>query len=262
VSPRLIGGLALALASAGALNWGFYVQHGAASALPALSPRRPLVSLGLLFGDRRWLTGFVAGVLALLVAAGGIRLERRERRGVALAVLGLALLGASLAGQGTHGTHGTWLAVAAWIAVSAAVAALAAGPFARALAGGAGLGLAAGLLYAGGDVATKAAVFGGARLALVPAVLACHGFAFVALQLAFQRGGALATAGVAALFTNALPILAGTTVFTEGLGALAPLRVLAFICAVAGATLLARPARQDVPAACLPRRDGLASLTD
>jgi hypothetical protein len=290
VSPRLIGGLALALASAGVLNWGFYVQHGAASALPALSPRRPLVSLGLLFGDRRWLTGFAAGiggwalyvgalalaplslvqaasaggigVLALLVSAGGVRLERRERRGVALAVVGLALLGASLAGRGTHGAEGTWPAIAAWIGVSAAAAAFAAGPLARALAGGAGLGLAAGLLYAGGDVATKAAVFGGARLAFVPAVLACHGLAFVALQLAFQRGGALATAGVAALFTNALPILAGTTVFAEGLGALAPLRVLAFVCVVAGATLLARPAQRDVSAACLPRRDGLASLTD
>ena len=292
MSPRLLGGLALALASAGVLNWGFYVQHAAAATLPTLSPRRPLASLASLFGSRRWLTGFVAGiggwalyvgalalaplslvqaasaggigVLALLVTAGGIRLDRRERRGVALAALGLALLGASLVGRGTHGAQGTWIAVAAWIAVSAAAAALAAGPLARMLAGGAGLGLAAGLLYAAGDVATKAAVLGGARLALVPVVLACHGLAFVALQLAFQRGGALATAGVAALFTNALPILAGTTVFAEGLGTLAPLRALAFVCVVAAATLLARPARHEVSAAaaCLPRRDGLASLTD
>ena len=58
---------------------------------------------------------------------------------------------------------------------------------------------------------------GGARLAFVPAVLACHGLAFVALQLGFQRGGPLATAGVATLLTNALPIVAGIVVFAESL---------------------------------------------
>jgi len=44
---------------------------------------------------------------------------------------------------------------------------------------------------------------------LAPAVLAAHGLAFVCIQLAFQRGGALATAGTASLLTNALPIAAG-----------------------------------------------------
>ena len=270
MSLPLLGGLALALASAGALNVGFFVQHEAASALPSLSLRRPLVSLTLLFGSARWLAGFLAGIggwavyaaalalaplslvqaasaggiglLALLVSrVAGLQLRPWERWGVAIAVLGLALLGASLAGRGTHGTHGTWSAVAFWLAGSAPAAALAAGPVARRLAGGAGLGLAAGILYAAGDVATKAAVAGGGRLAFVPVLLACHGLAFVALQLGFQRGGALATAGVATLFTNALPIAAGTTIFGEGFGAEAPLRGLAFACVLAGATLLARP---------------------
>ena len=87
------------------------------------------------------------------------------------------------------------------------------------------------------------AVAGGAALFFVPALLACHGLAFVALQLGFQRGGALATAGVATLFTNALPIAAGTVLFHEGLpgGALGALRVAAFAGVVAGAALLARP---------------------
>ena len=40
---------------------------------------------------------------------------------------------------------------------------------------------------------------GGVRLVFVPALLACHGLAFVSLQLGFQRGGPLATAGVATL---------------------------------------------------------------
>jgi hypothetical protein len=292
VSPALLGGLGLALASAAALNWGFFVQHGAAAGLPALSLRRPLSSLRLLFGSGRWLAGFLAGLagwvlyvvalalaplslvqaasaggiglLALLVSrVGGVRLALRERRGVAISALGLAALAGSLAGHGTHGTHGATGEVAMWVAASLIAATLAAGPVARRLAAGAGLGLAAGVLYSAGDVATKAAVGGGARLGFVPVVLACHGLAFAALQLGFQRGGALATAGVATLFTNALPIAAGTTLFGEGLGGEAPLRLLAFGCVVIGATLLARPG-PDAPPRAVPeaRLRGRYHLTD
>jgi hypothetical protein len=292
VSPGLLGGLGLALASAGALNWSFFVQHGAASSMPPLSLRRPLASLRLLFGNRRWLAGFLVGIggwvlyvaalalaplslvqaasaggiglLALLVSrVGSVPLQPRERRGVIVSVLGLLLLAGSLGGHGTHGTDGSWRAVGLWVAASALAAALAAGPLARRLASGAGLGLAAGILYAAGDVATKAAVGGGARLAFVPVLLACHGLAFVSLQLGFQRGGALATAGVATLFTNALPIAAGTTLFGEGLGGEPVLRGLAFACVVAGATLLARPTPE---AGDRPRRSaalrGRYHLTD
>jgi hypothetical protein len=107
---------------------------------------------------------------------------------------------------------------------------------------GASFGIAAGILYAAGDVATKATVGGGARLALVVVVLACHGGAFVALQLGFQRGSLLATAGLASLFTNAAPIAAGLVVFGEGLpaGWAGVLRVGAFAGVVAGGAGLAR----------------------
>jgi hypothetical protein len=75
---------------------------------------------------------------------------------------------------------------------------------------------AAGLLYSAGDVATKAAVSGTSPVLLFAALLlACHGLAFVSLQLSFQRGTALATAGVSTLLTNMLPILAGLTIFAE-----------------------------------------------
>jgi hypothetical protein len=268
MSSGLAAGLGLALASAAALNWGYFAQHGAASALPPLTLRRPLASLRLLFGNLRWLAGFLVGIggwvlyvgalalaplsLVQAVSAGGIGLlallvsrgaglTAWERRGVLVAVAGLALLGASLSGQTSSGSGGAWLAVGAWIAISVA----AAGAAVRLVwSGGAGLGIAAGLCYAAGDVATKAAVPGGARLAFVPVLLACHGLAFVALQLGFQRGGVLATAGLATLLTNAVPIAAGTTLFGEGLGSLPPLRVLAFACTVLGATLLARPAQE------------------
>lgn len=53
--------LALAAASALALNWGFFAQHAEAAALPPLSPRHPIRSLRLLVTARRWLAGFLAG---------------------------------------------------------------------------------------------------------------------------------------------------------------------------------------------------------
>ena len=265
-------GLGLALLSAGCLNWGFLRQHGTASELPPLSVRRPIASLRLLFASPRWLVGFAVGLagwalyvaalrlaplsLVQAVSAGGIgllallverttdtRLSRREWSGVGAAVAGLLLLGLSLTGGARATGHsGAAAAVGTWILVSAAVAALAAGPLAPRLAGGAGFGIAAGTMYAAGDVATKAAVAGGAAVLFTIAVLACHGLAFVSLQLGFQRGSALATAGVSTLATNALPIVAGTLLFSESLpgGALGALRLLAFAAVVAGAALLVR----------------------
>lgn len=246
--------LALALGSAIALNWGYVAQHGAASALPPLSLRRPIVSLRTLFAHRRWLVGFLVGIggwvlyvaalrlaplsLVQATSAGGIavlallvpeRLTRAERMGVLVAMAGLLLLGVSLTGS-TAGGRGTALEVALWLAASAAAAACVA-----ALRTGAALGAAAGILYGAGDVATKAAA--GGRFLFVPALLAAHGLAFACLQLGFQRGRALSTIGPATLLTNSLPIAAGIVLFAEPAG---PLRVGAFVLVVAGAVLLAR----------------------
>ena len=279
MSGLLALSLVLAAASAVALNWGLFAQHEQAAALPRLTLRRPVASLRLLFSNPRWLAGFVVGlggwgfyvvalafgplslvqatsaggigILALLVwRFSGVKLLAREWAGVGLAVAGLALLGVSLAGHGgtvSHGaSHGSLAGIAIWMLGSVSLAALFAGPMRRVLAAGSGLGLAAGVLYAAGDVGTKAAVGGGARLAFVPAVLAAHGLAFVLLQMGFQRGGALATAGVATLFTNALPIGAGMAVFHDPLpsGALGTTRIVAFAVVVVGAALLTRPQTQ------------------
>lgn len=249
------GGLALALVSAFALNWGWLAQHGAAQDLPQLSLRHPLRALRSLFSHRTWLVGFVVGLagwafyvgalalaplsLVQATSAGGIGMlaALAHRRGhdaqwpaVAVAVAGLALLGVSLAGGSVHGSHASSGAVVVWLAVSAAVA-LAFVPV--------NLGLVAGTLYAAGDVATKAAVH---RPLFVVAVLAAHGLAFAVLQLGFQRGSPLATAGTSTLLTNALPIAAGVWLFHEHLpgGALGALRVLAFACVVVAAALLVR----------------------
>lgn len=272
----LAGGLVLALFSAGALNWGWVVQHSAAVALPPLRLRHPLRSLRLLFADLRWVIGFVVGIagwglyiaalalaplslvqavsagglplLAVLARRNGALLDRRRWSAVALAVAGLLLLAVSLAHGSAGSHHASWQGVALWAGVSAAVAAGAAGSGAL-LAGGAGLGIAAGALYAAGDVATKAAVGGTVWLVFAAVLLAAHGSAFACLQLGFQRGEVLVTAGTATLLTNLLPILAGLALFGEGLpaGALGVARVAAFAAVVAGAALLATapPSWQD-----------------
>ena len=84
----------------------------------------------------------------------------------------------------------------------------------------------------------------------MPVLLACHGVAFVALQFGFQRGGALATAGVSTVLTNALPIVAGMVLFSEGIpsGAAGVARVAAFAAVVVGAALLAKGESEPEPA--------------
>jgi len=264
-------GLVLALVSTAALSYGFYRQHSAAGGLPTLTLRHPVGSIASLLRSWRWLAGFVVGLLgwalyvgalrfaplslvqatsaggvgllALLVRRGGTRLSGHERAGVAAAVAGLCVLGLSLplAMPTAHGRPvGTALPLA-WVLVSVVLAGAAAGPLAGRLRSGAGLGAASGLLYSAGDVATKA-LMAGTRPALLFAalLLACHGLAFCCLQLAFQRGSALATAGLSTLLTNALPVVAGLTLYAEAVpgGVAGLLRGAGFAGTIAGAALL------------------------
>ncbi len=270
----IAAGLLLALGSAVALNWGWVAQHTAASELPKLAVRHPLASLRLLFRDLRWLVGFLVGLggwalyigalalaplsLVQAVAAGGIgvlalfahragaALTRRDLIAVAVSTGGLLLLAVSLVGGANPGSQAHGGAIAGWLVASFVVACLGVAGGAS-LAPGAGLGLAAGVLYAAGDVATKAVFAGGVWLVLVIVILTAHGGAFAALQLGFQRGQALATAGTSTLLTNALPIVAGLVVFHEQLpgGAYSVLRIVSFAAVVAGAVLLAREPLDD-----------------
>jgi hypothetical protein len=269
-------GLMIALLSTAALSYGFYIQHAASGTLPALTLRRPGTSLRSLFTNLKWSAGFVTGLcgwalyiialrlaplslvqatsaggvglLALFTRASGARVSRQEWAAVAASAGGLLMLGLSLPGGAAHAAPGSWLPSLAWILVSMAMAAAAAGPVAAVMRPGAGLAAAAGLLYSAGDVATKAAV-GGTAPVLVFALLlpACHGLAFICLQLSFQRGTTLATAGVSTLLTNMLPILAGLIVFAEHMPSGFPgiLRGLGFASAVLGSAMLARPGPPD-----------------
>jgi hypothetical protein len=291
---QIAAALVVTLVSACALNVGYLIEHSVASQLPPLSPRHPLRSARLLLGRRRWLLGFgveasgwLLYVLALALAplslvqataAGGVGIlavmvsrYRRvaltwlERLGVAASVFGLVLLGISLAGAHGEGSNGSYLAVGVWVGGSIVAGLTAARLLPPLVGGGPAYGIATGVVFAAGDVATKAVVGGGGRLAFVVALVGAYALGTMLLQAGFQRGNALTTAGIATLFTNALPIVAGETIFAEPrpAGWLGIVRMLSFGLVVAGAVALSR--HQHGAAAAVPEdpaRSDLLVLVD
>jgi hypothetical protein len=272
MTPAIGIALLLALGSTALVNLAYLREHAAASALPALSLRRPLASLRLLLADRRWIVGFAmeSGGFALYVAAlalaplalvqsvgaGGIgllalgsarmsarSLSRREGLGAAISVLGLLFLALSLIHGGTQSAPGSVVAIAVWLAGTAALAAAVLLGTRRIIGPDAAYGIAGGLLFSVGDIATKVSTQGDARVAFAAALVAGYVLGTSLLQLGYQRGAALPVAGIATLLTNALPIAAGTVLLHEPVpsGALGALRILAFATVVAGAIVLARP---------------------
>ena len=283
---KLVAGLFLAIASACALNWGFFVQHAVAAELPPLSVRRPVRSLRGLFGSGRWLLGYAVGIggwglyivalslapLSIVQAAsgGGIGVlaflvfrarretpSRREAAGVAAAMAGLVLLGVSLIHRASSSRAVPALGLASWIAISLLIVALLVAFAARSAVAGAAMGAAAGILYASGDIATKGAFSSTHRIDFVLALLVCHGLGFVVLQRGFQLGNALQTAGLSTMLTNALPIAAGIAIFHEGMpaGLLGVIRGMAFALVLVAAVVLARV---PAPAHPTPRVEGPA----
>jgi hypothetical protein len=284
-------GLVLAAISTTLTNLAYSREHDAAAALPALSLRRPLQSLRLLIDDRSWMLGFAmessgfaayAAALALAplavvqsIGAGGIgvlayasakvsgrRLGRRHTSGVAISALGLLLLGASLAGSNGGGGQGSTAGILAWLGGSAALAlcALAVGRGGLAIADG----IAGGLFFSIGDFSTKLATQGGTHFAFIVTLVIGYTLGTSFLQLGYQRGGALTVAGLATLFTNALPILAGTIVLNEPLpsGALGVARVFAFVAVTLGAVLLAVPDAASTLDTAAPRPEAAAASED
>lgn len=262
--------LVLTIVSACALDLGYLLQHDVAASLPPLSVRRPVASVRSLVVERRWLIGsgvqvggfglYVAALalaplsLVQATAAGGIgilaimvsrithvALSRRERVGAAISVLGLALLGVSLLSTHSEGSGATFGWVGIWLGASTVGAILCIRLLAPAIGRASAWGIASGILFAAGDVATKMAVSGGLQnVAFLVCLIVFYGAGTAVLQAAFQRGGALTTAGLSTLLTNALPIVAGTVLFHEPLpsGFIGVVRVAAFAGVVAGAVLL------------------------
>lgn len=279
----------LALVSTTLTSLAYLREHDAAASMPALSMRRPLHSLGLLLSDRGWMLGFAmessgfllyAAALALAplalvqsIVAGGIGLlayltyrmsgreplGRRRIAGALVSVLGLVALAVSLAKGTSEGHSGSDAAVLLWIGGTAALAVLVLVVGRRAIGVAVANALAGGLCFSIGDISTKLATQGGARIAFAVTLIAGYTLGTTLLQLGYQAGAALTVAGLATLLTNVLPILAGTIVLEEPVpsGALGALRVLAFVAVTLGAVLLARP---DAPAGQAKAQPAVTSL--
>jgi drug/metabolite transporter (DMT)-like permease len=266
--PPVWIGLALAFVSALVTNTAYSLEHDAAAALPPLSPRRPFRSAQMLLGNRRWLLAFgaesagwlmyVAALrlaplsLVQAVAASGVavlafatarghpsRLARREQMAVVLAIAGLVLLSLSLVDTAESDQHPAVILTVIWLAACGAGAVLLIAiptRFGRA----ATLGLAAGLLFADGDISAKLIGYGGWWLLALVTLIVAYAVGTSVLQLAYQRGDALTAAGTATMVTNAVPIAAGFVLFGETLphGGPAVLQIAAFSCLVVGAVLL------------------------
>jgi hypothetical protein len=284
MSVSTVIALVLALVSTTLTNLAYLREHDAAAELPVLCMRRPLQSALLLLRDRSWMLGFAmetagfllyAAALALAslalvqsIAAGGIgilayvsarlgrrRLSRRELNGVLLSVVGLLALAVSLVGGSGKGGTGSTVSILLWLGVTTAAAIflllLGRRPIGVAVANA----LAAGLFFSIGDVATKVATQGGARLGFVLPLILGYSLGTALLQVGYQAGGALTVAGLATLLTNAVPIAAGTIVLDEPVpgGAFGALRLLAFAAVITGAVLLARPEKPPPEARAEPR---------
>jgi len=274
VAPIWVG-LTVAFASALVTNTAYSLEHDAVATLPPLSASHPVKSARLVLGNRRWLIAFGAETAGWLlyvaalrlaplslvqaVAASGVavlafatarghpsRLARREQVAVVLAVAGLALLSLSLVDTAEADRRPAALGVIIWLAACGGGAVLLiATPtrFARA----ASLGLAAGLLFADGDVSAKLVGYGGWWLLALITLIVAYLVGTSVLQWAYQRGDALTAAGLATMATNAVPIAAGFVLFGETLphGGRAVLQVAAFGCLVASAVALGH---QQAPA--------------
>jgi hypothetical protein len=288
--PPTWTGLTLAFASALVTNTAYSLEHDAAAALPPLSPRHPFQSARLLLGDRRWLIAFGAETAGWLmyvaalrlaplslvqaVAASGVavlafatarghpsRLARREQTAVVLAIAGLTLLALSLVDTTESDQRPAVIGVIIWMAACAGGGALLIAiptRFGRA----ASLGLAAGLLFADGDISAKLVGYGGLWLAAIGTLIIAYAVGTSVLQWAYQRGDALTAAGMATMATNAVPIAAGFVLFGETLprGTRAVLQVAAFACLVVSAVALGR---QQAPQADQPasRADSIGKGT-
>ncbi len=281
--PLIWIGLLLAFASALVTNTAYSLEHDAAAALPPLSPRRPFRSVQMLLRDRKWLAAFGAETagwlmyvaalalapLALVqaVVASGVavlafasahghpsRLARREQLAVVLAVAGLALLALSLIGTTPSDEHPPVLGIIIWMAACGGGAALLMAARVR-LARAAALGLAAGLLFADGDISAKLVGYGGLWLIALATLVVAYAVGTSVLQWAYQRGDALTAAGMAPRATTALPIAAGFVLFGEPLprGTRAVLQVASFACLVASAVALGH---QQAPQASGPAPRG------
>jgi hypothetical protein len=277
-------GIAAAGGAALLLNSSYLVQHAALATAPVIRVSRPLVTLRALLGSRAWVTGALLGysglalnTLALglaplslvqsMVAAGlvvvalGAAWSRRRRPGTReLVAIGLVVVALATLGIGT-GAKPSGAPSAAILLAFEAVAALAAWAAARpghhAGALPHRLGLAAGTLYGGTNVALAALLASGGAPAVVTVAVvagaAVTAGGFFAFQSGLQSGPATGVVTLMTAGTNVTAILGGLLVMGESLGAapaLAALHAAAFVLVVLAGVLAATElSRLQAPAA-------------
>lgn len=281
MSPSVVLGLLLAVATALTSIVGFLLKYRGAVAAPDVEWRRPVRSSLALFRSRLYTIGIVvatagwglhvgalalapislvqstiAGGLVLLTVvadrAFGLEVTRREWIGVALTAVGLAVLAATIEGGArdseSHYANGT-LAVYVGATALMGIAAWAAAADER--RGATRLAVAAGLLWGTSDVCIKALsghLSGDGAgvlvhpLAAVILVLSLLGLLVSARSL--QVGAAVPVIAVTSAAANVCTIAAGPLVFGEPVpsGALGlTARVLAFALVIGAASLTPPP---------------------
>jgi hypothetical protein len=282
MSPSVVIGLLLALATALGSVVGFLFKHRGAVESPPVEWRRPVRSSLSLFRSRWYTLGIlvalgswglhvgalslapislvqsvIAGGLVLLTVVAdrlfGFAVTRREWLGVGLTAVGLAFLAATLRGTGGS-AHGHWdsIPLALYVGSGAALGLAAAVAARFAVHGGTVLAVSAGLTWGASDVSIKALsdhVDRGVAvvahpLALVILVLSLVGLAISARSL--QVGKAVPVIALTSATANVCTIAAGPTVFGEPLPE-DPLalgvRLAAFALVVVAAALTPPPIR-------------------
>ena len=263
------------------------MRHRGALEAPDVDARRPLRVAIELFRQRWWALGFAVAALAwvshvvalklaplslvqvalassfvfLGVAAErffGQRVGRRQWAGIAVATLGLALLGGTATQAEPRGSESAY-APAAAVAVEASLAAVAialialrrgrAAPERRALV----LAGAAGLMFTLTHIGVKAlsTSLSAARPASfatpwVGVVVAGFLVAFFASARSLQLGNAVSVGALTLATSSVSAIFAGIVVFGDPVGdtaAIVTLRMLGFVLVVAAAALMPAPVR-------------------
>jgi hypothetical protein len=272
MAPTLVVGLGLALAGSLALNGSYVAQHLAAAHAPAITLRRPLVSVAGLLRSRLWLVGGAAGLTGWLLHVGALSraplslVQAFSAGGLALVVpIAARVTGRPLSAGARRGTLlmaaalGA-LAVGAHPAAAASAAAGSVLTFALVVAtivmillarrsGPHALGAAAGALYGIGDIATKAATTAAHAGWLTSGVVPWAGMlaatsvlAFFCFQRGLQLGTAVAVIALMTAGTNVVAVLGGVIAFGEPLGAtpaIAALHAAALAAIVVGGWWLA-----------------------
>ncbi len=286
----MIAGLALAAGCAMAGSLAILLKQRGAATAPVICARHPVDSVTGLFGSKWWTVGWLVAFGAWLLHVGalslaplstvqavisgglvfmailaqrffGLGLGRRQRIGLLVTAIGLAVLGLTAAPAAPHPTSAaTLIAVQSTVVALSAVLIAVSGRLEPAdLRKGIVLGIAAGALFGTSDIAIKHL----AHPALTDPLLLVNPWtlsaltamvvAFYASARSLQLGPAISVIVFTSVTSNIVALLGAFLVFHDPIGHTAPqitARIGAFCLVILGAALL--PGRVSVDATTNP----------